>query len=119
MPGVEWTNPPEKVREGCTASRSSNASTTCPATELAVCVRDHHTGRRAAHLRGGFPPRMPSIGFKSVTICEKPNVLRETSGMMEETAKEVAKTLSGRAAMVHEHRRADHVADQESRKNTV
>jgi 3-isopropylmalate dehydrogenase len=29
--------------------------------------------------------------FKGVTICEKPNVVRETSGMMEETAKEVQK----------------------------
>ena len=31
------------------------------------------------------------FGYKSVTICEKPNVLRETSGMMEEVAKEVQK----------------------------
>jgi 3-isopropylmalate dehydrogenase len=29
------------------------------------------------------------FGYKSVTLCEKPNVLRETSGMMEEVAKEV------------------------------
>ena len=34
-------------------------------------------------------------GFKGVTICEKPNVVRETSGMMEETAKEVAKDYPG------------------------
>jgi len=31
------------------------------------------------------------FGYKDVTICEKPNVLRETSGMMEEMAKEVQK----------------------------
>ena len=30
-------------------------------------------------------------GYKSVTVCEKPNVLRETSGMMEEVAVEVQK----------------------------
>ena len=30
-------------------------------------------------------------GYKNVTICEKPNVLRETSGMMEDVAKQVAK----------------------------
>ena len=30
-------------------------------------------------------------GYKSVTVCEKPNVLRETSGMMEEVAREVQK----------------------------
>jgi isocitrate dehydrogenase (NAD+) len=34
-------------------------------------------------------------GFKGVTICEKPNVVRETSGMMEEVAKEVAKNYPG------------------------
>jgi 3-isopropylmalate dehydrogenase len=28
-------------------------------------------------------------GYPSVTICEKPNVLRETSGMLEEVAKQV------------------------------
>jgi 3-isopropylmalate dehydrogenase len=31
-------------------------------------------------------------GFKAVTICEKPNVVRETSGLMEEVAKEIQKT---------------------------
>src|SRR5262249_4652204 len=30
--------------------------------------------------------------FKGITICEKPNVVRETSGMMEETAKEIQKS---------------------------
>ncbi|MDT8325103.1 MAG: isocitrate/isopropylmalate family dehydrogenase, partial [Bacteroidota bacterium] len=30
-------------------------------------------------------------GYKSVTVCEKPNVIRETSGMMEAEAAEVAK----------------------------
>ena len=34
-------------------------------------------------------------GYKSVTICEKPNVLRETSGMMEDEAKAVAKNYPG------------------------
>ena len=34
-------------------------------------------------------------GYKSVTICEKPNVLRETSGMMEDEAKAVAKEYPG------------------------
>jgi len=30
-------------------------------------------------------------GYESVTVCEKPNVLRETSGMMEDVAQEVQK----------------------------
>jgi 3-isopropylmalate dehydrogenase len=35
------------------------------------------------------------MGYDSVTVCEKPNVLRETSGMMEEMAKEVQKEHPG------------------------
>jgi len=31
------------------------------------------------------------FGYKSVTVCEKPNVLRETSGMMVEEARKVSK----------------------------
>jgi isocitrate dehydrogenase (NAD+) len=33
-------------------------------------------------------------GYKSVTLCEKPNVLRETSGLMEEVARQVQKEYS-------------------------
>ena len=32
------------------------------------------------------------FGYKSVTVCEKPNVLRETSGMMEEEARAAAES---------------------------
>ena len=35
------------------------------------------------------------FGYKSVTICEKPNVIRETSGMMEEEAKRIAAEYAG------------------------
>jgi 3-isopropylmalate dehydrogenase len=35
------------------------------------------------------------FGYNSVTICEKPNVLRETSGLMEEVAKDVARQFPG------------------------
>jgi isocitrate dehydrogenase (NAD+) len=34
-------------------------------------------------------------GYRSVTICEKPNVLRETSGMMEDEAKAVSNEYPG------------------------
>ena len=33
--------------------------------------------------------RQAKYGYPSVTVCEKPNVLRETSGMMEEEARKV------------------------------
>jgi len=34
-------------------------------------------------------------GYKSVTVAEKPNVLRETSGMFEEEAKAIARQYEG------------------------
>ena len=50
--------------------------------------------RRTQNLQGCF--RLgKEYGYKSVTICEKPNVLRETSGLMEEEAKAVAKEYPG------------------------
>jgi 3-isopropylmalate dehydrogenase len=36
-----------------------------------------------------------NFGYKNVTVCEKPNVVRETSGMMENIAKEIAKDYPG------------------------
>ena len=35
------------------------------------------------------------FGYKNVTVCEKPNVLRETSGMYLKTAKQIAKEFPG------------------------
>jgi 3-isopropylmalate dehydrogenase len=35
------------------------------------------------------------FGYKSVTVCEKPNVIRETSGMMRAEAQAVAKDYPG------------------------
>jgi 3-isopropylmalate dehydrogenase len=37
----------------------------------------------------------PMYGYRSVTVCEKPNVVRETSGMMEAEAALVAKNYPG------------------------
>ena len=34
-------------------------------------------------------------GYKSVTVCEKPNVLRETSGMIEDEARRVKENYTG------------------------
>ena len=34
-------------------------------------------------------------GYKNVTVCDKPNVLRETGGLMIRTAREVAQNYAG------------------------
>jgi isocitrate dehydrogenase (NAD+) len=92
--GVEWTNPPEQVRAalGTHPKFKPFASTAGP--DLAISVRI--ITRKAAHkiCKAAFD-WAKKYGYKSVTICEKPNVLRETSGMMEDEAKAVAREYPG------------------------
>ena len=86
--GVEWTNPPEKVREGLRTHPKFKPFENVPGESLAISVRiiTRHAARRICEAAFRHAVK---FGYKSVTICEKPNVLRETSGMMEEMAKEV------------------------------
>ena len=61
-----------------------------PGDDLAISVRII-TRPAARRICEAAFRHARKFGYKSVTICEKPNVLRETSGMMEEVAKEVQK----------------------------
>jgi isocitrate dehydrogenase (NAD+) len=92
--GVEWTNPPDNVRAALNTHAKFKAFASVPGPDLAVSCRIITRGaaRRIATAAFDYAKRR---GFKGVTICEKPNVVRETSGMMEETAKEVAKNYPG------------------------
>jgi isocitrate dehydrogenase (NAD+) len=88
--GVEWTNPPEEVRSALATHPKFKSFADTPGADLAISVRI--ITRNAAHkiAKAAFEWAR-KFGYKSVTICEKPNVLRETSGMMEEAAKAIAK----------------------------
>ena len=90
--GVEWTNPPENVRTAFNSHPRFKAFANVPGPDLAVSVRiiTRNAARRIVTAAFEYAKKR---GFKGVTICEKPNVVRETSGMMEETAKEVAKNF--------------------------
>lgn len=92
--GVEWTNPPEPVRAALATHSKFKPFTPVPSADLAISVRI--ITRSAAHkiCKAAFE-WAKKYGYKSVTICEKPNVLRETSGMMEDEAKAVAKEYPG------------------------
>ena len=92
--GVEWTNPPENVRAALNSHPRFKAFAQVPGPELAVSCRviTRHAAQRIAKAAFEYAKKR---GFKGVTICEKPNVVRETSGMMEEVAKEVAKSYPG------------------------
>jgi 3-isopropylmalate dehydrogenase len=86
--GVEWSNPPDKVRDALRTHPKFRPFDNVPGDEMAVSVRII-TRPAARRICDAAFRHAVKFGYKSVTICEKPNVLRETSGMMEETAKEV------------------------------
>src|SRR5215472_2257916 len=89
--GIEWTNPPENVRAALASHPKFKAFANIPGPDLAVSCRII-TRTAAKRICTAAFEYANKRGFKGVTICEKPNVVRETSGMMEEVAKEVAKT---------------------------
>ena len=88
--GVEWTNPPDQVRAALATHSKFKPFAGTPGADLAISVRI--ITRQAARkiCRAAFEWAR-KYGYNSVTICEKPNVLRETSGMMEDEAKAVGK----------------------------
>ncbi|MGA7648693.1 MAG: isocitrate/isopropylmalate family dehydrogenase, partial [Terriglobales bacterium] len=92
--GVEWTNPPEIVRAALNSHPRFKAFANVPGPEIAVSCRII-TRKAAQRIVTAAFEYAKKRGFKGVTICEKPNVVRETSGMMEEVAKEVAKNYPG------------------------
>jgi isocitrate dehydrogenase (NAD+) len=88
--GIEWTNPPENVRAAFMTHPKFKAFASVPGPELAMSVRVITRAAATRIARAAFEFAKKK-GFKGVTICEKPNVVRETSGMMEEVAKQVQK----------------------------
>jgi isocitrate dehydrogenase (NAD+) len=92
--GVEWTNPPDNVRKALESHPKFKPFKDTPGEELAVSVRII-TRKNAKRIITAAFEYAKKYGYKSVTICEKPNVLRETSGMMEEVAKEISKQYQG------------------------
>ena len=86
--GVEWTNPPEKVREALATHPKFRPFAGTPGQDMAISVRvvTRSAARRIVEAAFQYARQH---GCKSVTLCEKPNVLRETSGLMEEVAKQV------------------------------
>jgi len=88
--GVEWTNPPAEVRKAFETHPKMKAFKNVPSPDLAISSRIFT--RKACYriCRAAFE-YADKHGHKSVTVCEKPNVIRETSGMMEGEAKKVVK----------------------------
>ncbi len=79
--GIEWTNPPKHVRDALETHPKMKKFADTPSEDLAISTRI--ITRKAAQriLRAAFE-YAKKHGYTNVTVCEKPNVLRETSGMM-------------------------------------
>jgi isocitrate dehydrogenase (NAD+) len=92
--GVEWTNPPEQVRAALGTHPKFKPFASTPGPDLAISVRIITRGAAHKICKAAFD-WAKKYGYKSVTVCEKPNVLRETSGMMEDEAKAVAREYPG------------------------
>ncbi|NNE45764.1 MAG: isocitrate/isopropylmalate dehydrogenase family protein [Rhodothermales bacterium] len=86
--GIEWTDPPEEVRKALALHPKFPAFAEVPSKDVAMSVR-LFTRRACRRIVEAAFTYAEKHGYKSVTVCEKPNVLRETSGMMEEVAREV------------------------------
>ncbi len=90
--GVEWTNPPDQVYDALmTHKKFKDNFAWCPRPELAVSTRIFTKKYTTRIVRAAFE-YAKSKGIGTVTVCEKPNVIRETSGMMLKIAQEMSKT---------------------------
>ena len=88
--GIEWTNPPQVVRNALGMHPKYKPFADVPGEDMAISVRMFTRNACRRIVRAAFAYAQKH-GYKSVTVCEKPNVLRETSGMMEDVAREVHK----------------------------
>ena len=89
--GVEWSNPEDTVYNALlTHPKFVKNFGEVPRNELSVSTRIFSKKATGRILRAAFS-HAKKYGYKSVTVCEKPNVIRETSGMMFKMAKEIQK----------------------------
>ena len=86
--GVEWTDPPEQVHQALGTHPKFKAFADVPRGDLAISTRifTRQACRRICEEAFAYAVKH---GYTSVTVCEKPNVLRETSGMMTSEARAV------------------------------
>jgi len=92
--GLEWTDPPDGLRDALATHPKFEAFKHVPSKDIAISVRLFTRDACLRIVTSAFE-YAKKHGYASVTVCEKPNVLRETSGMMEEIAQEVASGYHG------------------------
>ena len=89
--GVEWSNPPEQVYDALmTHPKFKSNFGSAPVEDVSVSTRIFTKKYTERIVRAAFE-HARNYGYKSVTVCEKPNVIRETSGMMYKMAQQIQK----------------------------
>jgi isocitrate dehydrogenase (NAD+) len=92
--GVEWGHPEGVVYEALKSHpKFMKNFGHVPPEELSVSTRIFTKKATERILRAAFEYASKN-GYRSVTVCEKPNVIRETSGMMYKMAKDVQREFS-------------------------
>ena len=87
--GVEWSNPPSQVYDALmTHPKFSQNFGDAPVEEVSVSTRIFTKKYTERIVRAAFE-HAKKYNYKSVTVCEKPNVIRETSGMMYKMAQQI------------------------------
>ena len=92
--GVEWTNPPKAVRDAFETHPKMKVFKNIPSEDLAISTRIVSRNACKRIIREAFE-YAKKFEYTNVTVCEKPNVLRETSGMMYNEAKIIARDYPG------------------------
>lgn len=89
--GVEWSNPSPQVYDAfMTHPKFRQNFGATPKEEIAISTRIFTKKATERILRAAFE-HAKNYGYKSVTVAEKPNVIRETSGMMYKMAQQMQK----------------------------
>ena len=92
--GIEWSNPPAEVRDALETHPKMKKFKDVPSEELAISTRIMTKNGCYRIIKAAFE-YAKKFGYTNVTVCEKPNVIRETSGLMVRTAQEIAKDYPG------------------------
>jgi len=93
--GVEFHPVPDDVREVLSKNnKKMKKFDSVAAGDLAISCRIISRQASRSIVTAAFE-YAKKFGYKTVTIVEKPNVVRETSGLMVRTAREVAKSYPG------------------------
>jgi len=90
--GVEWTNPPAQVYQAMmTHPKFIEIFGKVSVEEISISTRIFTKKATIRILMAAFEYAR-KFKYKSVTVCEKPNVIRETSGLMWKLAREIQKS---------------------------